>query len=851
MRNSQISNFSFINHINNIQIGDDKQTNQFNNNNSNLVLNTNSSSSSPNADQAITPLNEKQNSFVNNLENVNVTNFLKDNKKIFCFNNSRSEFSSSNEMEYQYPGNSNQNKKIVNNILKINSQTDPNNSFNNKLQRDEAISNYNSDISTCKQVDIDQNKLCPRHPSKVVRYHLISNSLVQFCSKCALEYAVNGVKIEKNENLREKKLDYDKISIKISQNSKDSSLFTITKNTQPDTQQTLHTETANIEQCNESYKNEKLRVFMERVGYTNQFLKQTEESIIKKLDESQRYFQLEEKKIVDTFEEIMKSILNEKNEIMLLSKHSNQESNNLLLTQLESIRKQQNEINQFSEDISINIDNIIFSMEKQPFDDIINRYNQRISQINTFTIQLSSQQVSLLEINQNFENIKIVKAKILPNLLTIKQNSITFREFLNSCMVSPEKQILPIHNNFNNADINAQFPHKDLENQNSYDNSCALEIKPKISSTKNIKQKIMSPCQNTSKSNTKINYFKIPQNTLVNRSYDAGLRNDASQQLNTSLNLNSSFNKLNNNLLNNSFSHTSALPIRNNESNSRAKSMNCQKPNIQAFQESNLFSYTHKHGKKQQVYQAQPYFQKFHNESLECQREKNNLKLKQVQNESIAKHIQRQNKDKKQSNQSSLNPSRRASKHQYLVSQQESLHENYGKSTNEFLHEEDAYKSYINNNTSFDNSFSTNIGPEKISINNPSSGIIGQRSSQYNKSTSSHVNPVFNHSLNNISHQQNNNSIFNKSQNNITNTNKNTIYTQVLKTMKGRYNSNNNNNNSNHQTSKQNNNLLNSQNNSFNNSHFNSMNTDINDINPNNISISNKENLTLQINTMF
>ncbi|KAL4499263.1 hypothetical protein ABPG72_006849 [Tetrahymena utriculariae] len=848
MRNSQISNFSFINHINNIQIGDDKQTNQFN---SHLVLKTNSSNSSPTDDtnQAISLQDDNQNSFINNLENVNVTSFLKDNKKMFCFNNSRSEFTSNNQMEYQYPVNSMQNKRVLNNIMKINSHAEANNSFNNKLQRDEAISNYNSDISTCKQIDIDQNKLCPRHPSKLVRYHLISNSLVQFCSKCALEYAVNGVKIEKNENLREKKLDYDKISIKISQNSKDSSLFTITKNTQPETQQTLHTETANTEQCNESYKNEKLRVFMERVGYTSQFLKQTEESIIKKLDESQRYFQLEEKKIVDTFEEIMKSILNEKNEIMLLSKHSNQESNNLLLTQLESIRKQQNEINQFSEDISINIDNIIFSMEKQPFDDIISRYNQRISQINSFTILLSSSQISLLEINQNFENIKIIKAKILPNLLTIKQNSITFREFLNSCMVSPDKQAASIHNNFNQGDLIAQFPQTDLEKQNSQDNTCVQENKPKISSTKNIKQKIMSPCQNASQSNSKINYYKIPLNNLVNRSYDAGFRKDTSLQLNTSLNLNSSFNKINNNLLNNSFSHTSALPISNNNKNCRAKSVNCQKPNIQAFQENNLFSYTHKHGKKQQFYQAQPYFQKVHNESQECQREKNNLKLKQVQNESIAKHIERQNKDKKQSNSSSLNPSRRASKHQYLVSQQESLHENYGKSTNEFMYEEDAYKSYINN-TSFDNSFSTNIGPDKVSVNNPSSGIIGQRSSQYNKSTSSHINPVFNHSLNNLSHQQNSNSIFNKSQNNFTNANKNTVYTQVLKTMKGKCNSSNSNNN-NHQISKQNNNHLNSQNNSFNNSHFNSMNTDINDINPSNISISNKENLNLQINTMF
>ncbi|CAD8052264.1 unnamed protein product [Paramecium sonneborni] len=229
-----------------------------------------------------------------------------------------------------------------------------------------------------KQIDNESNS-CLRHPNKKAKFYVQQNSDQLFCSKCALNLALQGLQIEETQEVQLEIQRKDKIN----QFQKD-----------------LHQA---LQLCDQK--------LMDMNDIKNNLIKQQEEQNIS----------------CEEFFNVVQNTINQLRQTYQ-QKFQNDYSNyqNQVQEQVENIKQLIQQLKQFSIDIFTNHDNIVKKMEMKPFDEIMQKYQKKVDEIKCQFFN-SQFQLSLKQLNVDQNQILTFMNKMCYNLL-IKNDRMDYNQ---------------------------------------------------------------------------------------------------------------------------------------------------------------------------------------------------------------------------------------------------------------------------------------------------------------------------------------------------------------------------------------------------------------------------------------
>ncbi|CAD8071477.1 unnamed protein product [Paramecium sonneborni] len=205
------------------------------------------------------------------------------------------------------------------------------------------------------------NNICAKHPNKKAKYYVQYDNSKLFCSKCALNLALQGLKIEETEG----------------------------KQPEIYRQQRIY-----------QFQDQLIQVLQQCSNKLNQ-LKNIELNASKQLKEQKENCHI-----------FFESVINTANQLKLtyLSKFETDHISylNQITQKISLIGQIDTQLKQYEIDITKNHENIVKKMEMKPFEDIMNRYEQKVSQIKE----------QLQEFNQQYiqTSIKFEQNQILADM---------------------------------------------------------------------------------------------------------------------------------------------------------------------------------------------------------------------------------------------------------------------------------------------------------------------------------------------------------------------------------------------------------------------------------------------------
>ncbi|CAD8048431.1 unnamed protein product [Paramecium sonneborni] len=224
-----------------------------------------------------------------------------------------------------------------------------------------------------KQNDNESNS-CLRHPNKKAKFYVQQNSGQLFCSKCALNLALQGLQIEETQEVQLEIQRKDKIN-----------------QFQKDLNQALQL-------CDQKLLN------MDEIK--NNLIKQQEEQNI-------------------SCEEFFNVVQNTTNQLRQTyqQKFQNDYSiyQNQVQEQVENIKQLILQLKQFSIDIFTNHDNIVKKMEMKPFEEIMQKYQKKVDDIKCQLFNTQFQE-SLKQLNVDQNQILTFMNKMCYNFLIKNEN---------------------------------------------------------------------------------------------------------------------------------------------------------------------------------------------------------------------------------------------------------------------------------------------------------------------------------------------------------------------------------------------------------------------------------------------
>ncbi|CAK55919.1 unnamed protein product (macronuclear) [Paramecium tetraurelia] len=229
-----------------------------------------------------------------------------------------------------------------------------------------------------KHANNDSNN-CLKHPNKKAKFYVQQNSNQLFCSKCALNLALQGLKIEETQEVQLEIQRKDKIN-----------------NFQKDLHQAL-------QQCDQKLVNMN--------DIKNNLINQWEEQNIN----CEEFFNIVLKTTNQLRQTYQQKLQND------YSTYQNQ-----VQEQIENIKQLIQQLKQFSIDIFTNHDNIVKKMEMKPFDEIMQKYQKKVNEIRYQ--QINNQfQLSLKQVNVDQNQILTFMNKMCYNLL-IKNDNMEYHQ---------------------------------------------------------------------------------------------------------------------------------------------------------------------------------------------------------------------------------------------------------------------------------------------------------------------------------------------------------------------------------------------------------------------------------------
>ncbi|CAD8136548.1 unnamed protein product [Paramecium pentaurelia] len=273
-----------------------------------------------------------------------------------------------------------------------------------KTDQDRMLQNSN----ILKHANQDNNN-CLKHPNKKAKFYVQQNSNQLFCSKCALNLALQGLKIEETQEVQLEIQRKDKIN-----------------NFQKDLHQAL-------QQCDQKLVNLN--------DIKNNLINQWEEQNIN-CDEFFYVVQKTTNQLRQTYQQKLQNDY---------TTYQNQ-----VQEQVENIKLLIQQLKQFSIDIFSNHDNIVKKMEMKPFDEIMQKYQKKVDEIRYQ--QFNSQyQLSLKQLNVDQNQILTYMNKMC-YILLIKNDSMEYNQ---KTMTSQQNLEFNLSNNqqyfdmFENEEINS------------------------------------------------------------------------------------------------------------------------------------------------------------------------------------------------------------------------------------------------------------------------------------------------------------------------------------------------------------------------------------------------------------
>ncbi|CAD8065628.1 unnamed protein product [Paramecium sonneborni] len=302
------------------------------------------------------------------------------------------------------------------------------------------------------------NNICAKHPNKKAKYYVQYDQSKLFCSKCALNLALKGLKIEE------------------------------TQEKQPEIyrQQRIH-----------KFQDQLIEVLKQCSNKIIQF-KDIEMNASKKLKEQKENCRL-----------FFESVINIANQLKLtyLSKFETDNLSSLsqITEKINIIQKIDIQLKQFEIDITKNHENIVKNMEMKPFEDIMNKYEKKVQQIKE----------QLQEFNQDYfqTSIKFEQNQILADMNKMCYNLLLKNEDCSDEQISKK---IKYENSPKIQQKTANSPadmkvFELLEGEDIYQSTCSNPIKDQIQSPiKNYTQLLQQ--QQKQKGNT----YSNPGSTIQN-----------------------------------------------------------------------------------------------------------------------------------------------------------------------------------------------------------------------------------------------------------------------------------------------------------------------------------------------
>ncbi|CAK71453.1 unnamed protein product (macronuclear) [Paramecium tetraurelia] len=300
------------------------------------------------------------------------------------------------------------------------------------------------------------NNICAKHPNKKAKYYVQSDNSRLFCSKCALNLALKGLKIEET-----------------------------------------------LEKQPEIYRQQRIQRFQEQLS---EVLKQCSNKLFQLRNiEMNSSKQLMEQK--ENCQKFFESVINTANQLKLtyLSKFETDHITQLnqITEKISLVQQIDTQLKQYEIDISKNHENIVKHMEMKPFEDIMNRYEKRVSQTKE----------QLQEFNQEYfqKSIKFENNQILADMNKMCYNLLLKSE--DSSEQAPKQIKLETSPKILQKTTNSPVDMKVfelLEGEDIYQSTCSNPIKDHIQSP----VKISTQLQQQQKS--KVNTYSNPGSTIQN-----------------------------------------------------------------------------------------------------------------------------------------------------------------------------------------------------------------------------------------------------------------------------------------------------------------------------------------------
>ncbi|CAD8045456.1 unnamed protein product [Paramecium primaurelia] len=306
------------------------------------------------------------------------------------------------------------------------------------------------------------NNSCAKHPNKKAKYYVQQDISKLFCSKCALNLALKGLKIEETQEKQEK---------------------------QP-----------------EIYRQQRIQSFQEQL---REVLKQCSIKF-KKLNNLQinSSKQLQDQK--DNCNLFFEFVINIAKQLKLtyLSKIENDHINQLnqVTDNISLIQQIDTQLKQYEIDITTNHENIVKNMEMKPFEDIMSRYDKKVSQVKQ-QIQEFNQEYIQKSIQFEYNQILTTMNKMCYNLLLNTEDSSEYVNYQIQNQNTPK-----IIHKATNSPINMKV-FELLKGDDIYQSTCSNPVKDHIQSPGKSSTQILQQ-QQKQKENAFSN--QIESNTYTN-----------------------------------------------------------------------------------------------------------------------------------------------------------------------------------------------------------------------------------------------------------------------------------------------------------------------------------------------
>ncbi|CAD8050084.1 unnamed protein product [Paramecium primaurelia] len=249
--------------------------------------------------------------------------------------------------------------------------------------------------------DNNESNSCQRHPNKKAKFYVQQNSSQLFCSKCALNLALQGLQIEETQEVYLEIQRKDKIN-----------------NFQKDLHQAL-------QQCDQKLVN----------------LNDIKDKLIRQWEEQNMNCE-------EFFNVVQKTTNQLRQTYYQKFQNDYTTSQNQVQEQVDNIKQIIQQLKQFSIDIFTNHDNIVKKMEMKPFDEIMQKYQKKVDEIKCQSFN-SQFQISLKQLNIDQNQILTFMNKMCYNLL-IKNDSMEYNQ---KTMTSQQNFECNLSNNQNYIDI--------------------------------------------------------------------------------------------------------------------------------------------------------------------------------------------------------------------------------------------------------------------------------------------------------------------------------------------------------------------------------------------------------------